>query len=298
MLASAAMAAVAAKCQVPVFLGAMAVLANNGLVALAWRSRRLPLWLSLRVHRAQQRLHSASRWRPLQRRLFSPRLQLALTGSALNSRSSGSCSSAGVSASSGKFSAGGARPRSGASAVAAQVIACSAAALAPTKGCCLTLRSWGLPPARHLARVAVVLIIGLAGQAPSRRQPLSSNVRPRGHSAGRVLAASAHGQRRETVPSSLHWPSLPRLQSVRWRHARSTVSLLPLAASVAVAVTPVQSEPQRRPEPRQPLALHAISGSTQHLASGRRRFGSLSLSRAPSTGSPLPPSLLSPCRRA
>ena len=178
MLASAAMAAVAAKCQVPVFLGAMAVLANNGLVALAWRSRRLPLWLSLRVHRAQQRLHSASRWRPLQRRLFSPRLQLALTGSALNSRSSGSCSSAGVSASSGKFSAGGARPRSGASAVAAQVIACSAAALAPTKGCCLTLRSWGLPPARHLARVAVVLIIGLAGQAPSRRQPLSSNVRP------------------------------------------------------------------------------------------------------------------------
>ena len=171
------MAAVAAKCQVPVFLGAMAVLANNGLVALAWRSRRLPLWLSLRVHRAQQRLHSASRWRPLQRRLFSPRLQLALTGSALNSRSSGSCSSAGVSASSGKFSAGGARPRSGASAVAAQVIACSAAALAPTKGCCLTLRSWGLPPARHLARVAVVLIIGLAGQAPSRRQPLSSNVR-------------------------------------------------------------------------------------------------------------------------
>ena len=109
MLASAAMAAVAAKCQVPVFLGAMAVLANNGLVALAWRSRRLPLWLSLRVHRAQQRLHSASRWRPLQRRLFSPRLQLALTGSALNSRSSGSCSSAGVSASSGKFSAGGGR---------------------------------------------------------------------------------------------------------------------------------------------------------------------------------------------
>ncbi len=65
----------------------------------------------------------------------------------------------------------------GASAAAAQVITCSAAALAPTKGCCLTLRSWGLPPARHLARAAVVLIIGLAGQAPSRRQPLSSNVR-------------------------------------------------------------------------------------------------------------------------
>ena len=164
--------------------------------------------------------------------------------------------------------------------------------------CGLTLRSWGLPPARHLAREALTVIIRLAGQAPSRRQPLSSNVRPRGHSAGPVLAASAHGQRRETVPSSLHWPSLPRLQSVRWRHARSTVALLPMAASVAVAVTPGKSEPQRRPETRQPLALHAISGSTQRLASGRRRFGLLSWSRVPSAGSPLPPSLLPPCRRA
>ena len=109
MLASAVKAAVAAKCQVPVFLGAMAVLANNGLVALAWRSRRLPFWLSLRLHRAQQCLHSASRWRPLQRWLFGPRLQLVLTGAARNSKSSGSCASAGASASSGKFSAGGGR---------------------------------------------------------------------------------------------------------------------------------------------------------------------------------------------
>ena len=35
----------------------------------------------------------------------------------------------------------------------------------------------GPPPAWHLAREAVVLIIGLAGQAPSRLRPLSSNVR-------------------------------------------------------------------------------------------------------------------------
>ena len=68
-------------------------------------------------------------------------------------------------------------PRIGASAVAAQVITCSAAALAPTKGCCLTLRSWGLPPARHLARAPASVIIRRAGQVPSRRQPLSSNVR-------------------------------------------------------------------------------------------------------------------------
>ena len=39
----------------------------------------------------------------------------------------------------------------------------------------------GPPPAWHLAREPVVLIIGLAGQAPSRFRPLSSNVRPHRH---------------------------------------------------------------------------------------------------------------------
>jgi carboxy-terminal domain RNA polymerase II polypeptide A small phosphatase len=41
----------------------------------------------------------------------------------------------------------------------------------------LTLRSSGLAPAWHLAREALQVIIRLAGQAPSRRSPLSSNVR-------------------------------------------------------------------------------------------------------------------------
>jgi len=44
--------------------------------------------------------------------------------------------------------------------------------------CGLTLRSWGLPPARHLARAPASAIIRCAGQVPCRRQPLSSNVRP------------------------------------------------------------------------------------------------------------------------
>ena len=42
----------------------------------------------------------------------------------------------------------------------------------------LTLRSSGPPPAWHLARDPVQVIICLAGQAPHRRGPLSSNVRP------------------------------------------------------------------------------------------------------------------------
>ena len=44
--------------------------------------------------------------------------------------------------------------------------------------CGLTLRSSGPPPAWHLAREAMQGIIRLAGQAPRRWCPLSSNVRP------------------------------------------------------------------------------------------------------------------------
>ena len=45
--------------------------------------------------------------------------------------------------------------------------------------CCLTLRSSGPPPDWHLARAPASVIICRAGQAPIRRRPLSSNVRPR-----------------------------------------------------------------------------------------------------------------------
>ena len=93
--------------------------------------------------------------------------------------------------------------RFSASAVAAQVIACLATALACTKHCCLTLRSWGLPPARHLARVAVVLIIGLAGQVPSRRQPLSSNVRRRRWRRAFKSASSPSSRLAHAVSASL-----------------------------------------------------------------------------------------------
>ena len=44
--------------------------------------------------------------------------------------------------------------------------------------CGLTLRSSGPPPAWHLGREPFQVIIRLAAQAPTRRGPLSSNVRP------------------------------------------------------------------------------------------------------------------------
>ena len=47
------------------------------------------------------------------------------------------------------------------------------------RACCLTGRSSGPPPAWHLAREALWSIVRLAGQAPFRQRPLSSNVRPR-----------------------------------------------------------------------------------------------------------------------
>ena len=45
----------------------------------------------------------------------------------------------------------------------------------------LTLRSSGPPPAWHLAHEPASVIIRFAGQAPTRRGPLSSNVRPHGN---------------------------------------------------------------------------------------------------------------------
>ncbi len=183
MLASAVVAAVAAKCQVPVFLGAMAVLANNGLVALACGARRLrrgsvPGYFARGNVFTRPRVGGRSsvgasvlacNW--CSRALPSIPGRWAVARE--RARLQATASSAPVVVA----------PCIGASALAAQAIACSAAALAPTKGCCLTLRSWGLPPARHLARAPASVIIRRAGQAPSRRQPLSSNVRP--HSSPR-----------------------------------------------------------------------------------------------------------------
>ena len=62
MLASVARAAVAAEYRMPFFLGAMAVLVNNGLVSLAYGARRLQPWLSLRALRGRQCLHQVCRW--------------------------------------------------------------------------------------------------------------------------------------------------------------------------------------------------------------------------------------------
>ncbi len=61
----------------------------------------------------------------------------------------------------------------------------------PRRG--LTLRSRGRAPAWHLAREALWYIIRLAGQAPYRRAPLSSNVRPRARWYARHPSSSNQG---------------------------------------------------------------------------------------------------------
>ena len=58
----------------------------------------------------------------------------------------------------------------------------------------LTLRSSGPPPARRLARPPASVIIRRAGQAPFRRGPLSSNVRP--HKCPRLSSSDQYATAR------------------------------------------------------------------------------------------------------
>ena len=99
---------------------------------------------------------------------------------------------------------------------------------------------------------------------------LSSNVRPRGHSACTVLAAAAHGPQRETVPTLLHCPSFSRHQSVRGRRARARLSLARMANTVAVAVTPEGLIHNASPAHRATTVLAAVAGPTQWPQLGRR----------------------------
>ena len=59
--------------------------------------------------------------------------------------------------------------------------ALSSRSVSSPRKCCLTLRSSGPPPASRLARELASVIIHLAGQAPCRWGPLSSNVRRSNH---------------------------------------------------------------------------------------------------------------------
>ena len=88
--------------------------------------------------------------------------------------------------------------------------------------CCLTLRSSRLAPAWHLAREAVWFIIRLAGQAPYRRSPLSSNVRPHANRRMTSRACGRGGQDQMQSQSRLRSPE-GSLRATRGQ-ARSAIS--------------------------------------------------------------------------
>ena len=73
---------------------------------------------------------------------------------------------------------------------------------------CLTIRSSGHAPARHLGREALRSIIRLAAKLPHRRVPLSSNVRQqRAMPEVRLRLCAAMG-REDTASSQARCPSL------------------------------------------------------------------------------------------
>ena len=166
----------------------MAVLAQTHCRSLWRRSRgTCRSGSSARVHRALATLHWPRVGWPLQRRASAPRRHLgAHAGSNMPSiPGSASCSGRkpGLAASSAPVAP---RPRSELQR-SCSVIALLSSRFAPR--CCLTLRSWGLPPAMHLP--AWPSFLSSASRAKAfRRQPLSSNVRPRTCNPVLIAAAS------------------------------------------------------------------------------------------------------------
>ena len=135
--------------------------------------------------------------------------------------------------------------------------------------CGLTLRSSGPPPAWHLAREPLQVIIRLAGQAPHRRRPLTSNVRPH-VKLMKVLAIASGGIRRQIQNAATvkaRWSvgeeraawHAPRLQRLPSRHS-----------------------PALRGGGTKPLQRLLSSVSpTSRLTAAERAFGRRSMVRAP-----------------
>jgi hypothetical protein len=116
-----------------------------------------------------------------------------------------------------------------------------------------------------------------------------------GHSACSALASAAHGQRRETARSLVHWAHCHRHQSVRGRRARARSTLARLVNTAAVAVSPFSLSHVAAPGSRAIAVQAAISRSTHSNNLGRRgtssssRLALLSPSRRPNHHSSGPP---------
>jgi len=122
------------------------------------------------------------------------------------------------------------------------------------QACCLTHRSSGQPPARHLARKALTVIIRLAGQAPSRRLPLSSNVGP--HQEPRALLSAPcvrsfracsirrllqrHASRSQFHTDASRRRAAPGSQSVKALRAASASFLAPRTSRLRCSPTVVR----------------------------------------------------------
>ena len=125
----------------------------------------------------------------------------------------------------------------------------------PERG--LTLRSSGLAPAWHLAREALWYIIRLAGQAPRRRSPLSSNVRQ--HTETTMVLAVAAGaavatkdqmhSQRTSEPDRTRQCGLAR--APRLEHLRSTCHRNALRGHQALPPAP--------PRPASPLGRRSAA---------------------------------------
>ena len=136
--------------------------------------------------------------------------------------------------------------------------------------CGLTLRSSGPPPAWRLAREAMQGIIRLAGQAPRRRCPLSSNVRPHGNA--RIVFVTAFALARAAECKN---PRQPRLAG------QSKPSSVSGIRKTAGSVAPNAGRASRNLSSGVGSLLNSVSPWSRLAAAELRGFGLRSLVRSP-----------------
>ena len=151
--------------------------------------------------------------------------------------------------------------------------------------CGLTLRSSGPPPAWHLGREPFQVIIRLAAQAPTRRGPLSSNVRQTQNTQmiGTPSARRTTARPPNTAAFQQRFPVIDWRQSQGYEARRQTQALQPSGRFHHAGVGRFDSKRSRISVVAPAMPNPSLERTSTGMALGPRRSSGHHPLRGPST---------------